>query len=75
MQARSGKSPAERIGIVSDHIATQQGGFDRSCPSSHEWVVDNVPWLREAIDEKPGKLWLEARPVGDLVKRGSLTLL
>jgi hypothetical protein len=74
VQTRLREGAAERVRVISDHVATQEGGFNRRRSASHERVVDDIAWLRETIDEKPRELSLETRSVGNLMQRRGLAL-
>jgi hypothetical protein len=75
-RAQTGPShhDAQRVGIVGDRNAAQQGGFDGSGASAHERIVNEVTGLSQPFDEEARQLRLKAGSVGDLVQGAGLAL-
>src|SRR5439155_9878490 len=68
VQSRPGQKQTQRIDVAPVRDTAQQGRFDDGCAPPHERVIDNVPWLSEALDKKSRQLRLKARPIRNLVK-------
>jgi len=60
---------AERVHVVAGCTSAKQPCLQEGGPPAHEGVVHQVARLREAFDEEPGEVGLEARAVGHLVQR------
>ncbi len=73
-QARKGEDAAEWVDIIADHVSAAQCRFDERGAAPGERIVDGVAFAGEQVDEKAGKLRLEAGAVGDLMERRGLFL-
>jgi hypothetical protein len=53
-------NPGERVCVVCEYIPPGKPGFDERCTTATEWIVNNITFPGQEIDEEPGKLWFEA---------------
>ncbi len=62
------------IDVIAYHTSSEQRSFDDRCSPPHKGIVHQVTSGCESFNEEPRKLWFEARSIGNLVERGSLSL-
>jgi len=74
VEARPQEDTGQGVHVVPEGHTAMEGRLQQRRASSHEGVVDDIARLGPALDEEPGQLRLEARPVGDLVERVRLPL-
>jgi len=75
IEPRAAQEEAQRVDVASERDAPQQTRFDDRRPAPHEWVVNNLPGLRQPLDEEARQLRLEACPIGNLVQTAGCPLL
>jgi hypothetical protein len=56
--------PGKRVNVVCDYIPPGKPGFDERCTTATEWIVHNITFPGQEIDEESWKLWFEACTIG-----------
>jgi hypothetical protein len=57
-------NPGEGVCVVCEYIPPGKPGFDDRCTTATEWIVYNITFPGQEIDEEPWKLWFEACTIG-----------
>jgi len=68
IKPRGNQFLAKRVGITAGWNTPKQGSLQQGCAASHERIKNYISRFCESFDKKPWQLWLETRPIRNLVK-------